>query len=69
MEVGNYVMLTFILLLIHDLRHDFNYKRWNKKIITFINKTEKLRVDLFKYQSLKGGCRTGSYTVSTRSFS
>ena len=55
MEVGNYVMLTFILLLIHDLRHDFNYKRWNKKIITFINNTEKLRVDLFKHQPLKGG--------------
>ncbi len=35
--VENDIMSTFILLLIHDIRHDFNYNIWTPTLINFMN--------------------------------
>ena len=50
----NYVMLEFILLLAHDIRHDFNYGRWSATLIEFINSDENEYIHFLR-KHVKGG--------------
>jgi hypothetical protein len=56
MEISNYAMLGFILLLIHDLRHDFNYGRWNRTIYEYCNDpSNPIIIELKASQQVAGG--------------
>ena len=56
--VENDIMSTFILLLIHDIRHDFNYNIWSPTLISFMNTNEDLK-------RLKEMLRGGNGEVAT----